>query len=48
MGALEDKRKIFSQLAALKTLNGGMPKILKGGSVPSLKQWFSTKSWGVF
>jgi|TARA_R110000822_G_scaffold67313_2_gene163955 hypothetical protein len=36
MGAKETKRKIFAQLAALKTLNGGMPPLLKGFSVPSL------------
>lgn len=42
MGAIDDKRKIFSQLAALKTLNGGMPKILKGASVPSLKNGIPT------
>lgn len=36
MPTVDDKRKIFSQLAALNTLNSGMPSFKKGASLPSI------------
>lgn len=36
MSIVNDKKKIFGHLAALKTLNGGMPKLNNNNSLPSI------------